>query len=167
MAPIFKGQPELMATISHFNGPTIRLTSILTQPLPIFPRRQRTNFVQISFSSSPSSFSFSFSFSSVPCLSLMASSSGRSAKGCGGTFPGKGGPFIAGGMTAKGSEDNSGSSDSVLGSPEPLGDMLGRLTVDAWYRSGERFPSVPASLQPPPADWEWLVMREDAAADVA
>uniref|UniRef100_A0A2N9H6U5 Aminotransferase-like plant mobile domain-containing protein n=1 Tax=Fagus sylvatica TaxID=28930 RepID=A0A2N9H6U5_FAGSY len=73
----------------------------------------------------------------------MASSSRRSAKGRGGTFPGKG------------------------GSPEPLGDILGRPTVDPWYRSGERFPSVLASLQPPPADWEWLVMRKNAAADVA
>uniref|UniRef100_A0A2N9FF22 Aminotransferase-like plant mobile domain-containing protein n=1 Tax=Fagus sylvatica TaxID=28930 RepID=A0A2N9FF22_FAGSY len=67
----------------------------------------------------------------------------------------------------RGSEDNGSSSDSVIGSPEPHGDILGRPTVDPWYRSGERFPSVPASLQPPPADWEWLVMREDAAADVA
>ena len=96
----------------------------------------------------------------------MTSSSKRSIRGRGGTFSDEGGPSTAGG-TARGSEDNSGSSGSVLGSPEPLGDMLGRLTVDAWYRSGERFPSVPASLQPPPADWEWLVMREDAAADVA
>ncbi len=44
---------------------------------------------------------------------------------------------------------------------------MGRPTIDPWYRSGERFPSIPASLQPPPADWEWLVIREDAAADVA
>uniref|UniRef100_A0A2N9G1N2 Uncharacterized protein n=1 Tax=Fagus sylvatica TaxID=28930 RepID=A0A2N9G1N2_FAGSY len=81
----------------------------------------------------------------------MASSSKRSTRGRGGTFSGEGGPSTAGGA-ARGSEDNSGSSGSVLGSPEPLGDILGRPTVDPWYRSNERFPSVPSSLQPPPAD---------------
>ena len=88
-------------------------------------------------------------------------------RGRGGTFSGEGGPSTAGGTAARGSEGNSGSSDSVLGSPEPHGDTLGRPTVDPWYRSSERFPFVLASLQLPPADWEWLVMREDAAADVA
>ena len=83
----------------------------------------------------------------------MAYSSKKSAKGHGGNSFGKGGPSIAGGAaTPRGSEDNSSSSDSVLGSPEPHGDILGRPTMDPWYRSGERFPSVPASLQPPPAD---------------
>jgi hypothetical protein len=98
----------------------------------------------------------------------MASSSRRSAKGRGGTFPGKGGSSVSGkAVVSRGSGDNDDSSSSGLGSPEPLGDILGRPTVDPWYRSGERFPSVPASLQPPLADWEWLVMRKDAAADVA
>jgi hypothetical protein len=98
----------------------------------------------------------------------MAYSSKKSAKGRGGSSSGKGGPSIAGGATTpRGLEDNSSSSDSVLGSPEPLGDILGRPTVDPWYRSSERFPSAPVSLQPPPADWEWLVMREDTAVNVA
>uniref|UniRef100_A0A2N9GXZ3 Aminotransferase-like plant mobile domain-containing protein n=2 Tax=Fagus sylvatica TaxID=28930 RepID=A0A2N9GXZ3_FAGSY len=98
----------------------------------------------------------------------MASSSKKPAKGRGGSSSGKGGSSIAGGArTPRDPEDNGSSSDSVLGSPESHGDILGRPTVDPWYRSGERFPSVPASLQPPSADWEWLVMREDAAADVA
>uniref|UniRef100_A0A2N9IPB7 Aminotransferase-like plant mobile domain-containing protein n=1 Tax=Fagus sylvatica TaxID=28930 RepID=A0A2N9IPB7_FAGSY len=86
-------------------------------------------------------------------------------KGRGGSSSGKGGS-PGGARMPRGSGDNSSGSDSILGSPEPQGDILGRPTVDPWYRSGERFPSVPASLQPPPADWEWLVMREDAAADV-
>uniref|UniRef100_A0A2N9I6E6 Aminotransferase-like plant mobile domain-containing protein n=1 Tax=Fagus sylvatica TaxID=28930 RepID=A0A2N9I6E6_FAGSY len=73
----------------------------------------------------------------------MASSSKKPTKGRGGSSSGKG------------------------GSPESHGDILGRPTVDPWYRSGERFPSVPASLQPPPSDWEWLVIREDSAADMA
>ena len=95
----------------------------------------------------------------------MVSSSTRPMRGRGGTSSSKGGHSVAGGTTTRGSEDNSGCSDSVLGSPEPLGDILGQPTVDPWYRSAERFPSVPASLQPPPVDWEWLVIREDAAAD--
>jgi hypothetical protein len=98
----------------------------------------------------------------------MASSSKRSRKGRGGTFSGEGGPSVTGGAARpRDSEDNSDSSGSGLRSPEPLGDILGRPIIDPWYRSGERFPSVPASLQPPPADWEWLVIREDAAADMA
>jgi hypothetical protein len=39
--------------------------------------------------------------------------------------------------------------------------------VDTWYKSSERFPSVPLNPQPPPVDWEWLVVREDGTADVA
>uniref|UniRef100_A0A2N9EFT5 Aminotransferase-like plant mobile domain-containing protein n=1 Tax=Fagus sylvatica TaxID=28930 RepID=A0A2N9EFT5_FAGSY len=98
----------------------------------------------------------------------MVSSSKKPAKGRGGSSSGKGGPSIAGGArTPRDPGDNSSSSDSVLGSPESHGDVLGRPTVDPWYRSGERFPSVPTSLQPPPPDWEWLVIREDSAADVA
>jgi hypothetical protein len=96
----------------------------------------------------------------------MDSSSRRSTRGRGGTFSSKGGPSTAGRGSARGSEDNGDNSDSVLGSPEPHGDILGRPTIDPWYRSGERFPSIPVSLQPPPADWEWLVIREDAAVDV-
>ena len=82
----------------------------------------------------------------------MATSSKRTRRGRGGTFSGEGGSSVAGGAAARVSEDNSDSSSSGLRSPEPLGDILGRPIVDPWYRSGERFPSVPASLQPPPAD---------------
>ena len=96
----------------------------------------------------------------------MASSSRRSTRGRGGTFSSEGGPSTAGRGSARDSKDNGDSSDSVLGSSEPHGDILGQPTVDPWYRSGERFPSVPVSLQPPPADWEWLVIREDAAVDM-
>ena len=39
--------------------------------------------------------------------------------------------------------------------------------VDPWYRSSEWFPSVLANPQPPPVEWEWLVVREDAMADTA
>ena len=95
----------------------------------------------------------------------MASSSKKKMKGRGGSSLGKGGSS-SGARTPRGSGSDSNSSDSILGSLEPHGDILGRPTVDPWYRGGERFPSVPASLQPPPADWEWLVLREDAAADV-
>ena len=97
----------------------------------------------------------------------MASSSKRTRRESGGTFSGEGGSSVARGAAARVAEDSSDSSGSGSRSPEPLGDILGRPTVDPWYRNGERFPSVPASLQPPPADWEWLVMREDAVADVA
>uniref|UniRef100_A0A2N9IMU7 Aminotransferase-like plant mobile domain-containing protein n=1 Tax=Fagus sylvatica TaxID=28930 RepID=A0A2N9IMU7_FAGSY len=76
-------------------------------------------------------------------------------KGRGGSSSGKGGS-PGGARVPRGSGDDSSGSDSILGSPEPHGDILGRPTVDPWYRSGERFPSVPASLQPPPPDWEWL-----------
>uniref|UniRef100_A0A2N9H9H2 Aminotransferase-like plant mobile domain-containing protein n=1 Tax=Fagus sylvatica TaxID=28930 RepID=A0A2N9H9H2_FAGSY len=71
-------------------------------------------------------------------------------KGRGGSSSGKGGS-PGGARVPRGSGDDSSGSDSILGSPEPHGDILGRPTVDPWYRSGERFPSVPASLQPPPA----------------
>jgi hypothetical protein len=96
----------------------------------------------------------------------MASSSKKKMKGRGGSSSGKGGS-PGGARVPRGSGDDNSGSDSILGSPEPHGDILGRPTVDPWYRSGERFPSVPASLQPPPPDWEWLVIREDSAADMA
>jgi hypothetical protein len=98
----------------------------------------------------------------------MASSSRKSTKGRVGTFSGKGGHFVASKVAApRGSGDNSDSSSSGLGSPEPLGDILGRPTIDPWYRSGERFASIPASLQPPLADWEWLVIRKALLAWVS
>uniref|UniRef100_A0A2N9J9H8 Aminotransferase-like plant mobile domain-containing protein n=1 Tax=Fagus sylvatica TaxID=28930 RepID=A0A2N9J9H8_FAGSY len=83
----------------------------------------------------------------------MVSSSEKKVKGCGGSSSGKGGSS-GGARMPRGSGDNSRGSDSVLGSPEPHGDILGRPTVDPWYRSSERFPFVPVSLQPPSADWE-------------
>ena len=68
-------------------------------------------------------------------------------RGCGRTFSGEGSPSIVGKATvSRGSRDNGDSSSSGLGSPKPLGDILGQPTIDPWYRSGERFPSVPASL---------------------
>jgi hypothetical protein len=47
----------------------------------------------------------------------------------------------------------------------PLEGILARPTLDPWYESGSLFPSVPADARLPPADWEWLVKREDATAD--
>ena len=88
-------------------------------------------------------------------------------RGRGGTFSGEGGPSTASRGSARGSEASSDSSDSILGSPEPHEDILGRPTVDPWYRGSERFPSILTSLQPPPIDWEWLVVREDVTAKVA
>ena len=38
MAPIFKGQPELMAAIPFLNDPTTQLTTTFIQPLYTFPR---------------------------------------------------------------------------------------------------------------------------------
>ena len=150
-APIFKGQAELMATIPHFKSLTTWLTSLYSA-VTRFSQRQKVYLAQTAPNLS-SSFSFSFSSSSFPCLPLMASSSRRSTKGRGGTFSGKGGPSVASEAAARrGSEDNSDSSGSGLGSPEPLEDILGRPTINPWYRSGERFPSVPTNLQPPPAD---------------
>uniref|UniRef100_A0A2N9IL65 Aminotransferase-like plant mobile domain-containing protein n=1 Tax=Fagus sylvatica TaxID=28930 RepID=A0A2N9IL65_FAGSY len=74
----------------------------------------------------------------------MATSSRKSTKGRGGTFSSKGGHSVTGKVAAsRGSEDNGDSSSFGLGSSEPLGDILGRPTIDPWYRNGERFPSVP------------------------
>ncbi len=47
----------------------------------------------------------------------------------------------------------------------PLEGILARPTLDPWYENGSLFPSVPADARLPPADWEWLVKREDATAD--
>uniref|UniRef100_A0A2N9IE21 Aminotransferase-like plant mobile domain-containing protein n=1 Tax=Fagus sylvatica TaxID=28930 RepID=A0A2N9IE21_FAGSY len=99
----------------------------------------------------------------APALSVSLQTSWvprKPVKGRGGSSAGKGGV-----RTPRDPEADGSSSESVLGSPEPHGDILGRPILDPWYRSSERFPSVPAGLQPPPADWEWLVIREDAGAD--
>ena len=71
MAPIFKGQPELMVAIPHLNGPTTQLTTTLTQPLPIFLRGRefiRHKHIQAFLLPSPSIFLlllFPFFFSSL------------------------------------------------------------------------------------------------------
>jgi hypothetical protein len=59
MAPIFKGQPELMAAIPHFNGPTTQLTTTFIQTLCIFPRGREFighNHIQAFLLHSPSLF---------------------------------------------------------------------------------------------------------------
>ena len=54
--------------------------------------------------------------------------------------------------------------------PVPAGfgsskEILARLILDPWYESGKMFPSIPVEVQPLPSGWEWLVKKEDAAAD--
>ena len=173
MAPIFKGQLELMAAISYLNDPTTQLTPSLLSRYP-YSREVESSldiniFKPFFFFLLLFFFFFFFSFlsSSLLCLPSMTSSSKRTRRGRGGTFSSEGGSSVACGAAVRVAEDSSDSSGSGSRSPEPLGDILGRPTVDPWYRSGERFPSVPVSLQPPPADWEWLVIREDSAANVA
>ena len=98
----------------------------------------------------------------------MASSSRRSARRRRGTLAGEGDPPITGKATAPGGRgDNSGNSSSDSESPEPFEEVLGRHTVDPWYRSNERFPSIPTNPPPSPVDYEWLVIREDTTADTA
>ena len=83
----------------------------------------------------------------------MASSSRRLTKGRGETFFSEGGPPVTGEATApRGLGDNDDSSNSGSRLPESLKEVLGRPTVDPWYRSGERFPSVQVNPQPPSAD---------------
>ncbi len=98
----------------------------------------------------------------------MASSSRKSARKRKETFLGERDPPISGeAVTPRGGDDDDG--DSSSGS-EPTGsveDVLGRPTVDPWYKSSDRFPSVPVDPQPPLVDREWLVVREDVAAIVA
>ena len=150
MTPIFKGQPELMAAIPHLNGPTTQLATTLTQPFPIFPRGRefiRHKHIQAFLLPSPSLFLlllFPFFLSSL--LPSMASSLKRTRRGSGGTFSGEGGSSVARGAAARAAEDSGDSSGLGSRSPETLGDILGQPTIDPWYRNGERFPSVPASL---------------------
>ena len=56
-------------------------------------------------------------------------------------------------------------SDTTLAGLEPLEELLARPTLNPWYKSGSLFPSIPADVRLPLADWEWLVKREDATAD--
>ena len=98
----------------------------------------------------------------------MSSSSQRSIRNRGGTLVGEGDPPITGAPAVpRDRGDDGGGSSSGSGSPEPLEEVLGHPMVDLWYRSGERFPSILGNPQPPPVDWEWLVVREDATADAA
>ena len=89
----------------------------------------------------------------------MASSSRKSARKRKKILFGERDPLISGkaAMPREGDDDGGDSSSSS----EPTGsveDVLGRPTVDPWYKSSDRFPSVPANPQPPSADWEWLVV---------
>ena len=89
-------------------------------------------------------------------------------KGCGRAFSGEKGPPVTGEAVAPGDlGDNGDSFSSGSRLPESLEEVLDRPTIDPWYRSVERFLSVPVNPQPPPSDWEWLVVREDATADMA
>uniref|UniRef100_A0A2N9ETN5 Aminotransferase-like plant mobile domain-containing protein n=1 Tax=Fagus sylvatica TaxID=28930 RepID=A0A2N9ETN5_FAGSY len=74
----------------------------------------------------------------------MASSSKRSAGKRKGALAGEGDPPVTGEATAapRGRGDDGSSSSSSSGPLESLEEVLGRLTVDPWYRSSERFPSV-------------------------
>ena len=83
----------------------------------------------------------------------MAYSSWRSARNRGGTLAGEGDPPITSAQAAlrdRGDDDSN--SNSGSGSPKPLDEVLGQPMVDLWYRSGERFPSIPANPQLPPVD---------------
>jgi hypothetical protein len=62
----------------------------------------------------------------------MVSSSEKKVKGRGGSSSGKGGSS-GGARMPRGSGDNSRGSDSVLGSPEPHGDILGRPTANFFF----------------------------------
>ena len=87
-----------------------------------------------------------------------------------GTLSGERDPPVIGEAAVPEDRENSGDGGSSSFGSEPIGhieEVLGRPTVDPWYRSSERFPSVPADPQPLPMNWEWLVVREDAAAVVA
>jgi hypothetical protein len=99
----------------------------------------------------------------------MASSSRTPAKTCGGSpmdeeHPG---PEVAPPLVASQEIESDTHSDpdpvsAGIGSSE---EILARPTLDPWYESGKMFPSVSAEVQPPPSGWEWLVKKEDAAAD--
>ena len=61
--------------------------------------------------------------------------------------------------------DTHSDSDPVPAGTGSSEEILARPTLDPWYESGKMFPSIPAEVQPPPSGWEWLVKKEDAAAD--
>ena len=85
----------------------------------------------------------------------MAYSSRRSTRKRRETFFGEGNPPIFGeAAMPRGSEDGDGSSNPSSEPTGPVEEVLGRPTVDPWYKSNERFPSIPADPQPSPANWE-------------
>jgi hypothetical protein len=119
VAPTFKGQPELMTIIPHFNGSTTWLTSPHSA-VSYFSQRQKVYSAQTTPNLS-SSFSFSFSSSSFPCSPLMASSSRRSMKGYGRAFFSEKSPPITGEAVAPGDlGDNGDSFSSGSRLPESL-----------------------------------------------
>jgi hypothetical protein len=61
--------------------------------------------------------------------------------------------------------DSHSDSDPVPAGTGSSEEILARPILDPWYESGKMFPSVPAEAQPSPSGWEWLVKKEDAAAD--
>ena len=71
-------------------------------------------------------------------------------------------PMVA--SEGEGSETQS-DSDSTPASSDPLENVLARPTLDLWYESVSLFPSILADAWLLPANWEWLVKREDATAD--
>jgi hypothetical protein len=82
------------------------------------------------------------------------------------TFFSEGDPPIFGkATTPRGGEDDGNSSSSGSEPMESVEEVFGRPTVDPWYKSSDRFPSMPMNSQPLLVDWEWLVVREDATAD--
>ena len=138
----YQGRPELMAIIPYFKDPTTGLAfPQLSHYLFLQNRRAYSKRANPNFSSS---FSFSFSSFSLPCSPTMASSSRRSAGKRKGALAGEGDLPVIGEATAapRGRGDDGGSSSSSSGPLESLEEVLGRLTVDPWYRSSERFPSV-------------------------
>jgi hypothetical protein len=83
----------------------------------------------------------------------MVFSSRRSTRSRGGTLAGEGVPSITGASMVLGDRGGDGGGpSSALGTLEPLEEVLGRPVLDPWYRSGERFPSIPTNPQPPPVD---------------
>ena len=98
----------------------------------------------------------------------MASSSWRSVRKRRNTRTNKGDPPISGeAAMLRGGEDDGNSSGSGSGLTEPFEEVLCRPTVDLWYKSSDRFPSMLVKPQPPLVDWEWLVVRENTTANVA
>uniref|UniRef100_A0A2N9HEB1 Aminotransferase-like plant mobile domain-containing protein n=1 Tax=Fagus sylvatica TaxID=28930 RepID=A0A2N9HEB1_FAGSY len=61
--------------------------------------------------------------------------------------------------------DSHSDSDPVPAGTGSSEEILARPILDPWYENGKMFPSIPAEAQPSPSGWEWLVKKEDAAAD--